>query len=181
MFSFFLFFFQPVCSNFVLFVLLFSLYYITLHSIVLAIKSVLPPPWSDLPGLADSSHGRVRLVSSSGYLAVTIRCFPLPLGLSLSLLLPLPLPLPLLLALPLHLSLSLISLCWFNTQLNLLFVSYVHISIICRLMFTIDNLICFWWFDIWLIFQFIIGSSIHFFSLSILPKKSFVKQKCLMI
>ena len=40
----------------------------------------MPPPWSDLPGLADSSHGRVRLISSSGYLAVTIRCFPLPLG-----------------------------------------------------------------------------------------------------
>jgi ribosome assembly protein 1 len=38
----------------------------------------LPPPWGDLPGLSDAVGGRVRLVSSGGGLAITVRCFPLP-------------------------------------------------------------------------------------------------------
>ena len=41
---------------------------------------ILPPPWGDLSGLCDAVQGRVRLTSSSDYLSITVRCYPLPVG-----------------------------------------------------------------------------------------------------
>lgn len=39
---------------------------------------LLPPPWSDMPGLSSSVAGTCRLEMAAGNLAITFRCFPLP-------------------------------------------------------------------------------------------------------
>lgn len=41
----------------------------------------LPPPWSEISGLANARAGRYKLILGSGNVAITIRCFPLHLSL----------------------------------------------------------------------------------------------------
>ena len=38
---------------------------------------LLPPPWSEMPGLSQARAGRFRVVFGSGNVALTVRCFPL--------------------------------------------------------------------------------------------------------
>ena len=64
-----------------LFLFLLFLLFLFLFLNVLGVSAkILPPPWSDLSGLCDAVQGRVRFTSSSDYLAITIRCYPLPAG-----------------------------------------------------------------------------------------------------